>query len=110
MWKAQFLNKDTLFMKFGQPEFIIGRGTDVQLAAAYYVVYDIPSTQILAVHGNDSEEFLSAFYYDLDCFRRIADDEADPRFRYIANPSNNLEDREDLQSLYLSVAIAKHGG
>ena len=116
MWKAQFLSETLLIIKFGQPEYIIGRVTDsAQSIIAYYVFYDMDTSEILGIFNNSCNEFLSTFYYDLDCFHErsssgVTDDGGGSREAFITNSSNCLEERQELLTGYINVAVAKHGG
>ena len=110
MWKAQFIQSDILLIKFGQPEYIINRVSDAQQGVnAFFVFYNLSSTEILAFHNNSSSEFLSTFFYDLDAFHeRLSGDPCPEAF--ITNAANSYAERQELLNTYINVSSAKHGG
>ncbi|AQK41944.1 Light-mediated development protein DET1 [Zea mays] len=52
--QAQFLDRQHLFVKFGSVDGGVSRSTDQNLA--FFVVYNMETTDIVSVHQNSSED------------------------------------------------------
>ncbi|KAF9373205.1 acid phosphatase det1 [Mortierella sp. AD011] len=61
MWRMQFLDESTLLIKFGKLDCVVGRQADSTYQTAFFIFYDIITTEILAVYDNASEEFLRLY-------------------------------------------------
>jgi len=106
MWKMQFLDTTHLLIKFGSIEGVNTRTpSDVASLNAFFVVYNMVTTDIVGVYPNTSLEFAEKFQQFCEYFRacRTMTDCS-------STCSNNCYVRETLERQRLAVVNAKHGG
>jgi de-etiolated-1 len=108
MWKSQLLDTDHLLIKFGSPDYIIGRQSDQSSQISYHVVYNMKTTQVLAIFTNSSEE-LFTLYADYSDFFSLSYQSQAP-WPLSTLPSNNIYERESLRKRYSTISNSKHGG
>lgn len=95
MWKVQFLDRYHLLIKFGSVDGVVSYNLDATHQTAFFVVYNIETTEILCFYQNSSEEFSQLFeqYHD---FFRVAP--CYPLYMgFISSYSNNDSAREQLR-------------
>ncbi|KAF9926912.1 acid phosphatase det1, partial [Modicella reniformis] len=111
MWRMQFLDESTLLIKFGKLDCVVGRQTDVTYQTAFFVFYDIHSTEILAVYDNASEEFLRLYEAWADQFCATAYSTAGKDKRhYSSTCSNNIYAKDHLKKTQYGMRHARNGG
>ncbi|KAG0206994.1 acid phosphatase det1 [Mortierella sp. GBA30] len=111
MWRMQFLDESTLLIKFGKLDCVIGRPADSTYQTAFFVFYDIHSTQILAVYDNASEEFLRLYeaWADQFCATAYTTAGRDKR-HYSSTCSNNIFAKDHLKKTQYGMRHARNGG
>lgn len=107
MWKSQFLDIEHMLIKFGSPDYIIGRNSDQASQVAFFVVYHIPSTKVIFMLNNASEELLNLYENYCDFFRP---NYTQNTISLISSPSNNAYEKDNLRKLYNNMKTAKNGG
>ncbi|KAG0212332.1 acid phosphatase det1 [Mortierella sp. GBA43] len=111
MWRMQFLDESTLLIKFGKLDCVVGRQTDVTSQTAFFVFYDIYTTEILAVYDNASEEFLRLYESWADQFCATAYTTAGKDKRhYSSTCSNNIYAKDHLKKTQYGMRHARNGG
>ncbi|KAK9729096.1 hypothetical protein K7432_000538 [Basidiobolus ranarum] len=107
LWKAQFLDETHLLVKLSSVECVTGRNTEGTNQTAFFVVYNIDTTMIIALYENTSEELLSLFEHHSESFRG-------PNYNEPANLnwtwSNNAFARLILKKQQYAVRNARNGG
>ncbi|KAF9938475.1 acid phosphatase det1 [Mortierella alpina] len=111
MWRMQFLDESTLLIKFGKLDCVVGRQADSTYQTAFFVFYDIQSTEILAVYDNASEEFLRLYEAWADQFSATAYSTAGRDKRhYSSTCSNNIFAKDHLKKTQYGMRHARNGG
>ncbi|KAF8974836.1 acid phosphatase det1 [Entomortierella lignicola] len=111
MWRMQFLDESTLLIKFGKVDCVVGRPVDSTYQTAFFVFYDIHSTEILAVYDNASEEFLRLYEAWADHFCATAYTTAGKDKRhYSSTCSNNIYAKDHLKKTQYGMRHARNGG
>ncbi|XP_025857023.1 DET1 homolog isoform X6 [Vulpes vulpes] len=68
MWKMQLLDENHLFIKYTSEDVVTLRVTDPS-QASFFVVYNMVTTEVIAVFENTSDELLELFENFCDLFR-----------------------------------------
>ncbi|KAG0039093.1 acid phosphatase det1 [Podila clonocystis] len=111
MWRMQFLDESTLLIKFGKLDCVIGRQADSTFQTAFFVIYNIHTTQIQEVYDNASEDFLRIYESCADQFCAIAYSTAGPHRRhYSSTCSNNIYAKDLLRKTQFGMRHARNGG
>ncbi|URE15997.1 De-etiolated protein 1 Det1 [Musa troglodytarum] len=95
MWKAQFLDRHHLLIKFGSVDGGVSRSTDQH--PAFFAVYNMETTEIIAFYQNSSEELYSLFEQFYDHFH--ANSRESVHANFISSHSNNIHALEQLWSM-----------
>ncbi|ORY45862.1 hypothetical protein BCR33DRAFT_765114 [Rhizoclosmatium globosum] len=104
LWRLQFLSPTTLLLKLGAIENTVGRNQEPSTSQpCFHLIYEIPTTKVLAVFDNASQELLELFQ-SYPQFRHT------PETRYLSTPATNLHAREYVKKQLYSVRKAKNGG
>lgn len=83
MWKIQLLDEDHILIKYSWIDYITSRVTEPNFQLAFFVIYTISTTKILAVYENTSSEML-------DLYEKYCDDFRNANYLHVCSPSNNL--------------------
>ncbi|KAG0351836.1 acid phosphatase det1 [Podila minutissima] len=111
MWRMQFLDESTMLIKFGKLDCVIGRQADSTFQTAFFVIYNIHTTQIQEVYDNASEDFLRIYESCADQFCAIAYSTAGPHKRhYSSTCSNNIYTKDLLRKTQFGMRHARNGG
>ncbi|KAF8937626.1 acid phosphatase det1 [Dissophora ornata] len=111
MWRMQLLDESTLLIKFGKLDCVVGRQTDSTYQTAFFVFYDIRTTEVLAVYDNASEEFLRLYEAWADQFCATAYTTAGKDKRhYSSTCSNNIYAKDHLKKTQYGMRHARNGG
>ncbi|CAD5187736.1 unnamed protein product [Musa acuminata subsp. malaccensis] len=95
MWKAQFLDRHHLLIKFGSVDGGVSRSTDQH--PAFFAVYNMETTEVIAFYQNSSEELYSLFEQFYDHFH--ANSRESVHANFISSHSNNIHALEQLWSM-----------
>ncbi|KAJ3203440.1 acid phosphatase det1 [Entophlyctis luteolus] len=113
IWRMQFLDHQTILIKFGGMEASVGRNTELsQSQTVFFVVYSLLTTQVTAVFDNASQELLELF---ASCpeFRGMSGSGgglAAGGINFVTTACNNIHAREYMKRQLYSVRKAKNGG
>lgn len=107
MWKMQLLDESHLLIKYSSEEVVTLKMQDPNSHPSFFVVYNMISTEILAVYENTSEELLELFEDFCDMFRN-ATLHCDTHFTCSA--SSNVYARQIQQRFKQTIINAKFGG
>ncbi|XP_015911482.1 DET1 homolog [Parasteatoda tepidariorum] len=107
MWKMQLLDKNHLLIKYASEDVTTLRLMDPNSQPSFFVVYNMITTEVLAVYENTSDQLLSIFENFCDFFRNAA---LHAPTLLSCSPSNTIYARI-LQHRFLQTIInAKYGG
>ncbi|KAJ6839093.1 light-mediated development protein DET1 [Iris pallida] len=95
MWKVQFLDRHHLLIKFGSVDGGVSRGTDQH--AAFFAVYNMETTEIVAFYQNSADELYSLFELFSDHFHAPSRNSLHGNF--ITSHSNNVHALDQLLTL-----------
>lgn len=110
MWKMQLLDEFHLLIKFGNVDGVVRghQGDSTSQQNAFFVVYNMYSTEILGVYENSSREFAQTFEQFCEHFRACS--YSGSNIKYRSTCSNNVFVREHLLKQKMAVANARNGG
>jgi hypothetical protein len=110
MWKMQLLDESHLLIKFGNVDGVVRghQGDSSSQQNAFFVVYNMYSTEILGVYENSSREFAQTFEQFCEHFRACS--YSGSNIKYRSTCSNNVFVREHLLKQKMAVANARNGG
>ncbi|KAF9915346.1 acid phosphatase det1 [Linnemannia zychae] len=111
MWRMQFLDESTLLIKFGKLDCVVGKLSDSSHQTAFFVFYDIHTTEILQVYDNASPELLRLYESWADQFCATAYTTAGKDKRhYSSTCSNNIYAKDHLKKTQYGMRNARNGG
>jgi hypothetical protein len=110
MWKMQLLDESHLLIKFGNVDGVVRghQGDSGSQQNAFFVVYNMYSTEILGVYENSSREFAQTFEQFCEHFRACSYSGSNMKYR--STCSNNVFVREHLLKQKLAVTNSRNGG
>ncbi|CAI9098967.1 OLC1v1035707C3 [Oldenlandia corymbosa var. corymbosa] len=94
IWKVQFLDRHHLLIKFGSVDGGVSRNADSH--PAFFAVYNMETTDIVAFYQNSSEELCTLFERFCDHFH--VSGKSSLYMRYISTHSNNIHALEQMKS------------
>ncbi|KAG0371680.1 acid phosphatase det1 [Mortierella sp. AD032] len=111
MWRMQFLDESTLLIKFGKLDCVVGKPMDSSHQTAFFVFYDIHTTEILQVYDNASTEFLRLYesWADQFCATAYTTSGKDKR-HFSSTCSNNVYAKDQLKKTQYGMRNARNGG
>ena len=107
MWKMQLLDSCHLLIKYASEEVVTLRSSEPNSQTSYFVVYNIDTTEVLAVYENTSQQLLDLFENFCDLFRNACLSQQDG---YTSSPSNNIYAHLIQQRFKQTIVSAKNGG
>jgi len=107
MWKMQLLDSDHLLIKYASEEVVTLRSSEPNSQPSYFVVYNITTTEVLAVYENTSEQLLDLFENFCDLFRNAC---LSSESQFTSSPSNNIFSHLIQQRFKQTIVSAKNGG
>jgi de-etiolated-1 len=87
IWKMQLLDEDYLLLKYSSEEVVTLRAAEPNSQHCLFVIYNIPSTEVIAVFENTTEELVDFFENFADSFRN---NNMTVEGRFASSPSNNM--------------------
>ncbi|GFY38034.1 DET1 homolog [Trichonephila inaurata madagascariensis] len=107
MWKMQLIDKSHLLIKYASEDVITLRLPDPNAQPSFFVVYNMVTTEVLAVYENTSDKLLTIFEEFCDYFRNAA---LHTPSQLSCSPSNNVYSKT-LQLRFVQTIInARFGG
>ena len=107
MWKMQLLDENHLLIKYASEDVVTLKIPDPNSQPSFFVVYDMLSTQVLAVFENTSEELLEMFENFCDLFRNAT---LHSEAQFTCSVSSNLYAWQIQQRFKQTIINAKFGG
>lgn len=107
MWKMQLLDEHHLLIKYATEIVVTSRITDPNTQPSFFVVYNMVTTQVLAVSENTSEDLLELFENFCDFFRNAT---IHSETQFPCSPSSNIHARLIQQRYKQTIISAKFGG
>ena len=107
MWKMQLLDENHLLIKYASEDVVTLKIPDPNSQPSFFVVYDMISTQVVAVYENISEELLDLFENFCDMFRNAT---LHTEAQFTCSASSNVFARQIQQRFKQTIINAKFGG
>ncbi|XP_055937757.1 DET1 homolog [Argiope bruennichi] len=107
MWKMQLIDKSHLLIKYASEDVITLRLPDPNAQPSFFVVYNMVTTEVLAVYENTSEKLLNIFESFCDYFRNAA---LQAPTQLSCSPSNNTYARTLQHRFQQTIINARFGG
>ncbi|KAK8756532.1 hypothetical protein V5799_000767 [Amblyomma americanum] len=107
LWKMQLLDERHLLLKYAGEDVVSFRLSDPNSQPSFFVVYNLVTTEVLAVYENTSEELLELLENFSDLLRNAAL-HADAQLT--CSPSNNIHARLVQQRFKQTIINARYGG
>ncbi|CAM1311227.1 DET1 (predicted) [Pycnogonum litorale] len=107
MWKMQLLDENHLFIKYASEDIVTLRSNDPNSQPCFFVVYNMVTTQVLAVYENTSEKLLDLFEKFCDLFRNAT---LHWESQFTCSSSTNLHSRLIQQRYKQTIINARYGG
>jgi len=109
LWKMQLLDEAHLLLKFGSVDGVLIRSqSDLTNQTAFFVVYNMYTTEVVGVYENSSKEFAQTFEQFCEHFRACSCPSG--LIKYRSTCSNNGFVRDHLLKQKMAVMNAKNGG
>ncbi|XP_059096469.1 DET1 homolog [Tigriopus californicus] len=113
MWKIQLLDEDHVLIKYSSEEVVTLRSGEPNSHAAFFVVYNMTTTEVLSMYQNNSPELVDICENFTDFFRNSNLNLVHGEFRYAqhtSSPSNNIYAQLVHQRFKQTIISAKNGG
>ncbi|XKL69010.1 hypothetical protein PGB90_006779 [Kerria lacca] len=107
LWKMQMLDENHLLLKYASEDVVTLKTTETNSQPSLFVVYNIISTEIIAVYENTSKDLLYLFENFTDHFRNA---KLNCESQYTCSPSNNIYARSAVQRFKQTIISARYGG
>ncbi|RUS17166.1 De-etiolated protein 1 Det1-domain-containing protein [Endogone sp. FLAS-F59071] len=107
IWKMQIIDESHLLLKFTNTDAVVSRQLTEAAQTAFFVLYNLTTTEVVAVYENASEEMLALYERHADELRGLPFDGQTP---FTSCCSNSVHAREALRRQQHAVRHAKNGG
>lgn len=107
MWKMQLLDDKHLLIRYASEEVVLMKAVDANSHPSLFVVYNIESTEIVAVYENTSQQMYDLFEKFADHFRNAI---PPTRPQFTCSSSSNLYALNSQCRFKLTITNAKYGG
>ena len=107
MWKMQLIDAEHLLIKYASEEVVTLRVTDPNSQPSFFVVYNMITTEVLAVYENTSENLLELFENFCDVFRNAM---LHSDMQFTCSASSNIHARQMQHRFKQTIINAKFGG
>jgi len=107
MWKMQLLDDEHLFIKYASEDVVTLKTSNASSQACFFAVYNMITTEIVAVFENSSEELLSYFEYFSDHFRNALPCQV---AQFTCSTSSNIYAQHNQRRFKSTIINAKYGG
>lgn len=107
MWKMQLLDDVHLLIKYASEEVVTLRAAEPNGQPSFFVVYNMNTTEVLAIYSNTSTQLLSLFEQKADLFRNAR---LSCESQFTSSPSNNIWARLLHERLKSTIISARGGG
>lgn len=107
MWKMQLLDENHLLIKYASEDVVTLRIQDPNSQPSFFVVYNMVTTQVIAVYENTSEKLLDLFENFCDLYRNAT---LHCEAQFPCSASSNIHARQVQQRFKQTIINAKFGG
>ncbi|XP_014786466.1 DET1 homolog [Octopus bimaculoides] len=107
MWKMQLIDSEHLLIKYASEEVVTLRVSDPNSQPSFFVVYNMITTEVLAVYENTSENLLELFENFCDVFRNAM---LHSDMQFTCSASSNIYARQMQHRFKQTIINAKFGG
>nr|CAD7400398.1 unnamed protein product [Timema cristinae] len=107
MWKMQLLDESHLLIKYASEDVVTLKASEPNSLPAFFVMYNIFTTEVLEVYENSSENLLELFENFCDLFRNA---KLHSESQFTCSPSNNIYARLIQQRFKQTIVSARFGG
>ncbi len=107
MWKMQLLDENHLLIKYACEDVVTLKVTDPNSHPSFFVIYNMATTQVLAVFENNSETLLELFEQFSDSFRNALPGNY---AQFTCSTSSNIHARYNQRRFKHTIINAKYGG
>ena len=107
MWKMQLLDEHHLLIKYASEDVVTLRISDPNSQPSFFVIYNMASTEVLAVYENISDTLLELFENFSDLFRNAT---LHCEAQFTCSASSNIYARQIQQRFKQTIVNAKFGG
>ena len=107
MWKMQLLDENHLLIKYASEDVVTLRISDPNSQPSFFVVYNMVTTQVIAVYENTSDRLLDLFENFCDLFRNAT---LHCEAQFTCSASSNMHARQIQQRFKQTIINAKFGG
>lgn len=107
MWKMQLLDETTILIKYASEDVVTLRVADPNSQPSFFVLYNMESTEVLAVFENTSEKLLELFEQFCDSFRNAI---LHSPAQFTCSASSNIYARQIQRRFKHTIINAKYGG
>ncbi|XP_795871.1 DET1 homolog [Strongylocentrotus purpuratus] len=107
MWKMQLLDEVHLLIKYASEDVVTLRMTDPTSQPSFFVVYNMVTTEVVAVFENTSEELLELLENFCDLFRNAT---LHAHTQLTCSASSNVYARQIQRRFKHTIINAKYGG
>ncbi len=107
MWKMQLLDENHLLVKYASEDVVTLRISDPNSQPSFFVVYNMVSTEVLAVYENTSDQLLQQFENFTDMFRNAT---LHCEAQFTCSASSNIYAKQIQQRYKQTIINAKFGG
>ncbi|XP_048737715.2 DET1 homolog [Ostrea edulis] len=107
MWKMQLLDENHLLIKYASEDVVTLKCQDPNSQPSFFVVYNMMTTEVLAVFENTSDKLLELFENFCDLFRNAT---LHSESQFPCSASSNIHARQIQQRFKHTIINAKFGG
>ena len=107
MWKMQLLDESHLLIKYASEDVVTLRIPDPNSPPSFFVLYNLMTTELLAVYENTCEQLLQLFENFNDLFRNAMLHMEVP---FNCSASSNIHAHQLMQRFKHTIENAKYGG
>ena len=107
MWKMQLLDENHLLIKYASEDVVTLRISDPNSQPSFFVVYNLVSTEVVALYENTSEALLELFEHFCDLFRNAT---LNCQAHFACSAASNVHARQLQQRFKQTIINAKFGG
>ncbi|XP_057291122.1 DET1 homolog [Hydractinia symbiolongicarpus] len=107
MWKMQLLDESHLLIKYAAEDVVTLKAADPNSQASFFAVYNMSTTEIVAIYRNTSEELLDIFEQFNDHFRNALPHQV---AQFSCSTSSNIYARYNQRRFKSTIINAKYGG
>ena len=107
VWKMQLLDEFHLLLRYATEDVVTLKPSDPNSLNSFYAIYNMVTTEVIAVFENSSEAFLEIFEQFNDYFRNALPYQVE---QFTCSTSSNIHARHNQRRFKSTIVNAKYGG